>query len=182
MSRIGKMPIVIPSGVEVKVDGNVVKVKGPKGQLEQEIPEEIRVVQEEENVVKIERPNDDKYFKSLHGLVRTLVANMVEGVTNGFSKTLEIHGVGYRAAKQGNKLVLNVGYSQPVEFEPLAGVEIETPAPNKIVVRGIDKQKVGQMAAMIRAVRKPEPYKGKGIRYENEYIRRKAGKAGKTGK
>lgn len=181
MSRIGKMPIVIPSGVEVKVDGNVVKVKGPKGQLEQEIPEEIRVVQEE-NVVKIERPNDDKYFKSLHGLVRTLVANMVEGVTNGFSKTLEIHGVGYRAAKQGNKLVLNVGYSQPVEFEPLAGVEIETPAPNKIVVRGIDKQKVGQMAAMIRAVRKPEPYKGKGIRYENEYIRRKAGKAGKTGK
>lgn len=174
------MPIVIPSGVEVKVDGTVVKVKGPKGQLEQAIPQEIRIVQEE-NVVKVERPNDDKYFKSLHGLVRTLVANMVEGVTKGYTKTLEIHGVGYRAAKQGNKLVLNLGYSHPVEFEPIPGIEIDTPAPNKIVVQGIDKQKVGQMAAMIRAARKPEPYKGKGIRYENEYVRRKAGKAGKTG-
>lgn len=180
MSRIGRMPIVIPSGVEVKVDGTVVKVKGPKGQLEQAIPQEIRIVQEE-NVVKVERPNDDKYFKSLHGLVRTLVANMVEGVTKGYTKTLEIHGVGYRAAKQGNKLVLNLGYSHPVEFEPIPGIEIDTPAPNKIVVQGIDKQKVGQMAAMIRAARKPEPYKGKGIRYENEYVRRKAGKAGKTG-
>jgi len=180
LSRIGRMPIIIPSGVEVKIDGTTVKVKGPKGQLQQEMPREIRLVQEK-GAVKVERPSDDKYFKSLHGLVRSLVANMVEGVTKGYAKTLEIQGVGYRAAKQGKKLVLNVGYAHPIEIEPFAGIEIETPAQNKIIIRGIDKQKVGQMAAIIRAARKPEPYKGKGIRYENEYVRRKAGKAGKTG-
>lgn len=181
MSRIGKKPITLPSGVGVEVDGAIVKVKGPKGELSWELPQETMVRQEAGQVL-VERPNDTKYCKSLHGLVRTLIANMVEGVSNGFAKTLEIQGVGYRAAKQGKKLVLNVGYSQPVEIEPFSGIEIEVPASNKIIVQGIDKQKVGQMAAMIRSVRKPEPYKGKGIRYENEYVRRKAGKAGKAGK
>ncbi|NLW08813.1 MAG: 50S ribosomal protein L6 [Firmicutes bacterium] len=181
MSRIGKKPIPLPSGVSVEIDGALVKVKGPKGELSQEIPGETRVRQETGQII-VERSDDSKRSKSLHGLVRTLVANMVEGVSNGFTKTLEIHGVGYRATMQGNKLVLNVGYSQPVEIDPFTGVEITVPAPNKIVVQGIDKQKVGEMAAIIRRVRKPEPYKGKGIRYENEYVRRKAGKAGKAGK
>ncbi len=181
MSRIGKKPIPLPSGVSVEIDGALVKVKGPKGELSQEIPGETRVRQETGQII-VERSDDSKRSKSLHGLVRTLVANMVEGVSNGFTKTLEIHGVGYRATMQGNKLVLNVGYSQPVEIDPFPGVEITVPAPNKIVVQGIDKQKVGEMAAIIRRVRKPEPYKGKGIRYENEYVRRKAGKAGKAGK
>ncbi|HBK68806.1 MAG TPA: 50S ribosomal protein L6, partial [Firmicutes bacterium] len=135
-------------------------VKGPKGELQQEIPEGIKVVQEEKTI-KIERPNEEKYYKSLHGLTRSLVANMVEGVTTGFSKTLEINGVGYRAAKQGNKLVLTIGYSHPVEFDAIPGIEIEVPAPNKIVVKGIDKQQVGQIAAEIRSAREPEPYKGK---------------------
>lgn len=165
----------------MEIDGALVKVKGPKGELSQEIPGETRVRQETGQII-VERSDDSKRSKSLHGLVRTLVANMVEGVSNGFTKTLEIHGVGYRATMQGNKLVLNVGYSQPVEIDPFTGVEITVPAPNKIVVQGIDKQKVGEMAAIIRRVRKPEPYKGKGIRYENEYVRRKAGKAGKAGK
>lgn len=181
LSRIGKKPIPLPAGVNLKIDGTLVKVKGPKGELSQEIPVETKVRQEKEQVI-VERSNDTKHCKSMHGLVRTLVANMVEGVNTGFTKTLEIHGVGYRAAMQGKKLVLNVGYSQPVEIEPFSGIEIEVPAPNKIIVQGIDKQKVGEMAAMIRGVRKPEPYKGKGIRYENEYVRRKAGKAGKAGK
>jgi len=181
LSRIGKKPIPLPSGVSVEIDGALVKVKGPKGELSQEIPGETRVRQETGQII-VERSDDSKRSKSLHGLVRTLVANMVEGVSNGFTKTLEIHGVGYRATMQGNKLVLNVGYSQPVEIDPFTGVEITVPAPNKIVVQGIDKQKVGEMAAIIRRVRKPEPYKGKGIRYENEYVRRKAGKAGKAGK
>ena len=181
MSRIGLQPITIPTGVELKIDGNTVRVKGPKGELQQEIPEGIKVVQEEKTI-KIERPNEEKYYKSLHGLTRSLVANMVEGVTNGFSKTLEINGVGYRAAKQGNKLVLTIGYSHPVEFDAIPGIEIEVPAPNKIVVKGIDKQQVGQIAAEIRSAREPEPYKGKGIKYETEVIRRKAGKAGKVGK
>ena len=165
----------------MEIDGALVKVKGPKGELSQEIPGETRVRQETGQII-VERSDDSKRSKSLHGLVRTLVANMVEGVSNGFTKTLEIHGVGYRATMQGNKLVLTVGYSQPVEIDPFTGVEITVPAPNKIVVQGIDKQKVGEMAAIIRRVRKPEPYKGKGIRYENEYVRRKAGKAGKAGK
>ncbi|HBG16240.1 MAG TPA: 50S ribosomal protein L6 [Firmicutes bacterium] len=181
MSRIGLQPITIPTGVELKIDGNTVRVKGPKGELQQEIPEGIKVVQDEKTI-KIERPNEEKYYKSLHGLTRSLVANMVEGVTTGFSKTLEINGVGYRAAKQGNKLVLTIGYSHPVEFDAIPGIEIEVPAPNKIVVKGIDKQQVGQIAAEIRSAREPEPYKGKGIKYETEVIRRKAGKAGKVGK
>lgn len=181
LSRIGKKPIPLPSGVSVEIDGTLVKVKGPKGELSQEIPAETRVRQETGQVI-VERSDDSKRSKSLHGLVRSLIANMVEGVSNGFTKTLEIQGVGYRATKQGNKLVLSVGYSHPVEVEPFPGINIEVPAPNKIVVQGIDKQKVGEMAAVIRGIRKPEPYKGKGIRYENEFVRRKAGKAGKAGK
>ncbi|NLW55338.1 MAG: 50S ribosomal protein L6 [Firmicutes bacterium] len=180
MSRVGFKPIELPAGVELKVDGNTVTVKGPKGQLEQEIPEGIRLVQDQ-NTITVERPNEEKYYKSLHGLTRSLVANMVEGVTKGFSKTLEINGVGYRAVKQGNKLVLSLGYSHPVEFEERPGIELEVPSPNRVIVKGIDKQRVGQMAAEIRSARKPEPYKGKGIKYENEIIRRKAGKAGKAG-
>ncbi len=180
MSRVGLKPIVLPAGVELKVEGNTVSVKGPKGQLQQEIPEGIRLVQEA-NTIKVERPNEEKYYKALHGLTRSLVANMVEGVTKGFSKTLEINGVGYRAAKQGKKLVLTIGYSHPVEFEEPPGIEFEVPGPNRVVVKGIDKQQVGQIAAEIRSTRKPEPYKGKGIKYENEVIRRKAGKAGKAG-
>lgn len=181
MSRIGKKPIPVPAGVEFKVDGNTASVSGPKGQLVQEIPAGIKVVLENGTVI-VERPNDEKKFRALHGLTRSLVANMVEGVSNGYAKALEINGVGYRAAKQGNKLVLTVGYSHPVEIEPFSGIEFEVPTPNKVIVKGIDKQKVGQMAAIIRGVREPEPYKGKGIRYENEYVRRKAGKAGKAGK
>jgi large subunit ribosomal protein L6 len=181
VSRIGLKPINVPAGVELKVDGSRIRAKGPKGELSQEIPEGVRVVQDG-TVIKVERASDDRYHKALHGLTRSLVANMVEGVTDGFAKTLEINGVGYRAAKQGNKLVLNVGYSNPVEFEAIPGIEIEVPAPNRIIVKGADKQRVGQIAAEIRGVRPPEPYKGKGIKYANEIIRRKAGKAGKAGK
>ncbi|HHU52148.1 MAG TPA: 50S ribosomal protein L6 [Firmicutes bacterium] len=181
MSRIGKKPIPVPAGVELKVEGNTALVSGPKGKLSQEIPAGIEVVLEDGAIV-VKRPNDEKKFRALHGLTRSLLANMVEGVSTGYSKTLEVNGVGYRAAKQGNKLVLTVGYSHPVEIEPFPGIEFEVPAPNKIIVKGIDKQKVGQMAAEVRGVRKPEPYKGKGIRYENEYVRKKAGKTGKAGK
>ncbi|HHW11558.1 MAG TPA: 50S ribosomal protein L6 [Firmicutes bacterium] len=181
MSRIGLKPINIPTGVELKIDGNVVRVKGPKGELTQEIPAGIKVVQDGA-VVKVERPNDDGHYRAMHGLTRSLIANMVEGVTKGFQKTLEINGVGYRATLQGKKLVLSIGYSHPVEFEAQPGIEIEVQAPNRIIVKGADKQKVGQMAAEIRDVRPPEPYKGKGIKYANETIRRKAGKAGKAGK
>ena len=181
MSRIGYKPINVPAGVELKIDGNLLRVKGPKGELSQEIPEGIQVVQDG-TVIKVERANDDRNHKALHGLARSLIANMVEGVTNGFAKTLEINGVGYRAAKQGNKLVLTVGYSHPVEFEAISGIEFEVPAANRIIVKGVDKQQVGQIAAEIRRVRPPEPYKGKGIKYPNETIRRKAGKAGKAGK
>ena len=173
--------IAIPQGVQVALEGNVVTVKGAKGELSQVVHPDMKVVLEE-NTVKVERPSDEKEHRSLHGLTRTLIANMVEGVTKGFSKSLDISGVGYRAAKQGKNLVLTIGYSHPVEIQPLNGIEFEVPAPTKITVKGIDKQAVGQMAAEIRAVREPEPYKGKGIRYENEVIRRKAGKAGKAGK
>ncbi len=177
MSRIGKKPISLPAGVEVSIDGNTVNVKGPKGVLTQEIPEDISVViQEKELLVK--RPSDIKKHRALHGLSRALVANMVEGVTKGFEKRLEMVGVGYRAQMQGNKLVISAGYSHPVEVEAPEGIEFEVPAVNKIVVKGIDKQLVGNTAAHIRAIRKPEPYKGKGIKYENERIRRKAGKTG----
>ncbi|HHT05478.1 MAG TPA: 50S ribosomal protein L6 [Hydrogenispora sp.] len=181
MSRIGLKPINIPTGVELKVDGNVVRVKGPKGELTQEIPAGIKIVQDGA-VLTVERPNDEGHYRAMHGLTRSLIANMVEGVTKGFEKTLEINGVGYRAALQGKKLVLTIGYSHPVEFDARPGIEIEVPAPNRIIVKGADKQKVGQMAAEIRDVRPPEPYKGKGIKYANETIRRKAGKAGKAGK
>lgn len=179
MSRIGLKPITIPAGVEVKIsDNNYIVVKGPKGQLEQQLHRDMKI-NIENNEITVVRPTENKKHKSLHGLTRTLIANMIEGVTKGYSKTLEIVGVGYRAQKQGNKLVLNLGFSHPVEMEAPEGIEIEVPANNKIVVKGIDKQKVGNYAAVIRDLRKPEPYKGKGIRYEGEIIRRKEGKTGK---
>lgn len=177
MSRIGKKPISLPKGVEVKRDGNTVSVKGPKGALTQDIPEEITFVQEDEQLL-VKRPSDDKKHRALHGLSRALIANMVEGVTNGYEKKLELVGVGYRAQLQGKKLVISIGFSHPVEVDPPEGIEFEVPAVTKITVKGIDKQLVGNTAAHIRAIRKPEPYKGKGIKYENEVIRRKAGKAG----
>ncbi len=176
MSRIGKLPIEIPPGVEVTQAGAEVTVKGPKGTLCKVLPGEIKI-QIEENQVVVTRP-EDKRYKSLHGLTRTLVANMIEGVTKGFQKNLEIVGVGYRAALQGNKLVLQLGYSHPVEFIPPAGIEIEVPSATKISIKGIDKEQVGALAASIRAQKVPEPYKGKGVRYEGEYVRRKVGKAG----
>ncbi|MBC7075427.1 MAG: 50S ribosomal protein L6 [Syntrophomonadaceae bacterium] len=177
MSRIGKKPISLPAGVEIKIDGNRITVKGPKGDLTQDIPEQISIVHEE-NEIRVMRSSDSKKHRALHGLTRALVANMVEGVTKGFEKRLELVGVGYRAQLQGKKLVISAGYSHPVEVEPPDGIEFEVPAVTKIVVKGIDKQLVGNTAAHIRAIRKPEPYKGKGIKYENEVIRRKAGKAG----
>lgn len=177
MSRIGKMPIEIPGGVTVKIDGNSLNVKGPKGQLERELHPEM-IIAIEDNKIVVTRPSDNKNHRALHGLTRTLINNMVQGVTQGFEKKLELVGVGYRAAKQGNKLVLNVGYSHPVEMDPGKDLSVEVPAPNKITVMGIDKEKVGAFAANVRAVREPEPYKGKGIKYEGEWIRRKAGKAG----
>lgn len=161
------------------IDGTVVTVKGPKGELTKKFHPNMTIVQEEGAIV-VKRNSEDKFDKALHGLTRSLIANMIEGVTNGYTKALEIHGVGYRAAKQGNKLVLNMGYSHPVEMEPAPGIEIEVPAPTRIIVKGIDKQLVGETAAKIRAVRPPEPYLGKGIRYEGEVIRRKAGKAGRV--
>ncbi len=181
MSRIGKMPVPLPQGVDVAMDGNVLTVKGPKGELTQRLPEAITIRQEDRKLV-VERPSDDKQHRSLHGLTRSLVNNMVVGVTEGFTKALEIVGVGYRASKAGSKLVVGVGYSHPVEIEPPKGLEVEVPAPTKIVIRGADKQAVGELAAKIRGLRLPEPYKGKGIRYEGEKVRRKAGKAGKAGK
>ncbi|MGI6492778.1 MAG: 50S ribosomal protein L6 [Peptococcaceae bacterium] len=180
MSRIGKQPIPVPAGVEVKIDGNLVQVKGPKGQLEKQMHQDM-IIKYEDGQLLVQRPSDNKLHRSLHGLTRTLLNNMVVGVTTGFNKNLELVGVGYRASKQGNKLVLAVGYSHTVEIEPEPGVEIEVPAPNKISVKGLDKERVGALAAVIRAVRKTEPYKGKGIRYEGEVIRRKAGKAGAKG-
>lgn len=177
MSRIGKQPIPVPSGVTVTVDGDTVKVKGPKGELTQAIRPEVTVAVEDGQVV-VTRVNDSKANRALHGLTRSLVANMVEGVTDGFRKTLEMVGVGYRAEKKGKTLVINAGYSHPVQYPEPEGLTLSTPAPTQIVVEGIDKQQVGQVAAEIRAVRPPEPYKGKGIRYQGEYVRRKAGKAG----
>lgn len=177
MSRIGKKPISIPSGVDVKIEGNVVTVKGPKGTLTKEMHPLINIAMEENEIV-VTRPNDEPQSRSLHGLTRTLIANMIEGVTNGFSKTLEMVGVGYRAALQGNKLVLTVGKSHPVELVPFEGIEIEVPAQNRIIVKGMDKELVGDFAAEIRKERPPEPYKGKGIKYADEVVRRKAGKTG----
>lgn len=181
MSRIGRKPIVIPQGVQIEVNGNNVRVKGPKGELNQNVHPEMKLVLDG-SVLHVERPSDEKKHRSLHGLTRTLVSNMVDGVTKGFSKALDINGVGYRATKQGSNLQLTIGYSHPVEIKPFEQIEFEVPVPTKIIVKGIDKQAVGQMAAQIRSIREPEPYKGKGIKYENEVIRRKAGKAGKAGK
>lgn len=177
MSRIGRMPIDVPQGVDVSFDGNVVTVKGPNGQLTRELHKDM-IIELENNQIVVKRPTEEKFHKSLHGLTRTLVSNMVEGVTKGFSKSLDLVGVGYRAAKQGNKLVLTVGYSHPVEIEPKPGIEIDVPVATKIIVKGADKEAVGALAANIRKVREPEPYKGKGIKYEAERIRRKVGKAG----
>ncbi|GAB6273452.1 MAG: 50S ribosomal protein L6 [Peptococcaceae bacterium] len=181
MSRIGKQPIALSSGVEVQIEGNTVRVKGPKGQLERQLNHELTLRREDGQII-VSRPSDEKKHKALHGLTRTLLANMVTGVTQGFEKTLELFGVGYRATKQGNKLVLTVGYSHPVEIIPPEGLTIEVPQLTKIIVKGCDKEKVGALAAKIRAVREPEPYKGKGIRYEGERVRRKVGKAGGKGK
>lgn len=181
MSRIGRLPVQIPDGVTVSIQGNVVTVKGQKGELTQEFHPNI-TIEEHDGKIVVKRHSDENFDKALHGLTRKLIANMVEGVTKGYSKALEIQGVGYRASKQGKKLVLNMGFSHPVEIEPAPGIEIEVPAPNKIIVKGIDKQLVGETAAKIRAVRPPEPYLGKGIRYEGEVVRRKAGKTGGGGK
>lgn len=178
MSRIGKQPIPVPSGVEVKIDGNTVTVKGPKGELSQSFSE-ILTVSLEDGVLSVARPDDSREARSLHGLTRTLLANMVTGVSDGYAKNLEIVGVGYRAVMKGSDLELALGFSHPVLIKPEPGITFEVPAPNKITVRGIDKQRVGQVAADIRKWRKPEPYKGKGVRYEGEYVRRKLGKAAK---
>ncbi|WP_062107637.1 50S ribosomal protein L6 [Bacillus niameyensis] len=178
MSRIGKKPIEIPAGVTVAMDGHTVTVKGPKGELTNTFNSDM-AINIEENVILVTRPSDSKEHRSLHGTTRSLIANMVEGVSKGFEKSLELVGVGYRAQKQGNKLVLNVGYSHPVEFEPEDGTEIEVPSNTKIIVKGFNKENVGALASNIRAVRPPEPYKGKGIRYEGEMVRRKEGKTGK---
>ena len=179
MSRIGRKPIVIPAGVEVKVDGQTITVTGPKGTLTQKVHNGIGL-ELDGNVLTVTRPNDDREYRSLHGLTRTLINNMVVGVTEGFKKELEISGVGYRAAKQGNELVLNLGYSNPVKVLDTDLCKTESPNPASIIVTGIDKQAVGQFAAEIRAIRPPEPYKGKGIHYVGEYIIRKEGKAGKA--
>ena len=178
MSRIGRAPITVPAGVEVKVDGQHVSVKGPKGALEMNVAPTMKV-EVEAGVVHVTRPNDDKMNRSLHGLTRTLINNMVVGVSEGFSKTLEVNGVGYRASKEGKNLVLNVGYSHQVIMPETEDIQIDVPNPNQIIVKGIDKQKVGQFAAEVREKRPPEPYKGKGIKYDYEVIRRKEGKAGK---
>ena len=181
MSRVGKKIIDIPSDVTVTFDGQTATVKGPKGELSRDLHPDMNITVEG-NTITVARPSDNKAHRSLHGLTRALVANMVTGVSEGFTKTLEINGVGYRAAKQGNKLALTLGFSHPVEMEAPAGITIDVPAPNKIVVSGADKEVVGAVAADIRKWRKPEPYKGKGIRYEGEVVRRKAGKAGAKGK
>lgn len=178
MSRIGRKPIAIPTGVEISVKDNEVTVKGPKGTLTRTIHPEM-TVKVEGNEILVERPSDDRKHRALHGTTRSLIANMVVGVSEGFSKKLELVGVGYRAQMRGNKLVLNVGYSHPVEVEAEEGIKIEVPAATQVVVSGIDKERVGAVAANIRAFRVPEPYKGKGIKYSDEHIRRKEGKTGK---
>ena len=177
MSRIGRAPIVLPAGVEVKVDGQHVTVKGPKGELSMNASPSIKV-EVSEGVVHVSRPDDTKENRSLHGLTRSLVHNMVIGVSEGFKKTLEVNGVGYRAAKEGKNLVLNIGYSHQVIVPETEDIQIEVPGPNQIVIKGIDKQKVGQFAAEVRGKRPPEPYKGKGIKYDYEVVRRKEGKTG----
>lgn len=181
MSRIGKMPITIPAGVDVAIDGNLVTVKGPKDTLSCNIHPNMKV-EKDGNIITVTRPNDDKENRSLHGLSRTLIANMVHGVTESYKKELDINGVGYRAELKGKELVLKVGYSHDVVVKAPEGITIEVPAPNKIIISGADKQAVGQFAANVREKRPPEPYKGKGIKYADEHIRHKEGKAGKGGK
>ena len=182
MSRIGRLPIPVPSSVQLEFgEENFVRVKGPKGQLERKLPAAMLLEHEGENIT-VKRPSDHREHRALHGLTRSLLSNMVVGVTDGFRKDLEIVGVGYRAAKDGNVLVLQVGFSHPVRMDPPAGINYAVEGTNRVSVQGIDKELVGEMAAQIRRIRKPEPYKGKGIRYAGEQVRRKAGKAGKSGK
>lgn len=178
MSRIGNKPITVPAGVEVTLDGLHITVKGPKGTLERDIHKDINV-SIDGNVITVTRPNDEPANRSLHGLTRTLISNMIEGVVNEYKRELEINGVGYRAQKKGNKLVMNLGYSHPVEMDPPEGITFEVPAPNQIIIKGINKEVVGQTAAVVRSKRPPEVYRGKGIKYVEEHIRRKEGKAGK---
>jgi large subunit ribosomal protein L6 len=180
MSRIGRLPIAVPSGVDVTIDGRQLTIKGPKGSLSRELHPDMTVVREDGSIV-VSRPTEQKQHKQLHGLTRTLVNNMVVGVTTGYRKPLEITGVGYRASLVGKKLQLNLGYSHPIEIDPPAGISFELENPTRLTVVGIDKELVGQIAARVRSTRKPEPYKGKGVRYAGERIRRKAGKAGKIG-
>jgi len=178
MSRIGKKPIVIPTGVDVTLDGSNVSVTGPKGALVRRFHPDMLISMDNGQVL-VERPSDEKLHRSLHGTTRSVLANMVEGVSTGFVKTLDLVGVGYRAAKSGDKITMSLGFSHPVVLENENGIEVEVPSPTKLIIRGIDKEVVGAYAARVRAIRKPEPYKGKGIRYENEHVRRKVGKTGK---
>lgn len=178
MSRIGRKPITVPSGVEVDIQGNKITVKGPKGTLSNDIHSDISVSMDN-NEIQVTRPSDHRTHRALHGTTRSIISNMVEGVSTGFTRQLDLVGVGYRAAKKGNNVVLNVGYSHPVEMAPEDGIELDVPTQTQILVKGIDKQRVGAMAAKIRSVREPEPYKGKGIRYSDERVRRKEGKTGK---
>ena len=178
MSRIGNKPIEVPQGVEVKIDGNHITVKGPKGTLEKDLHKNMEVVLEG-NTITVKRPNDEPFNRSLHGLTRTLIHNMIEGVLNEYKRELEINGVGYRAQKKGNQLVMNLGYSHPVEMDPPEGITFDLPDANHMIVRGIDTELVGQTAAVVRTKRPPEVYRGKGIKYAEEHIRRKEGKAGK---
>ncbi len=180
MSRIGRRPVTVPSSVEISQDNGVVTVKGPKGELSQSVPSTI-TIDLHDGVLEVQRANDEADVRALHGLIRSLVANMVTGVTDGFTKTLDIVGVGYRAQKTGNNLTLALGFSHPVEVTPPAGIEFTVESPTRVIVGGIDKQLVGETAARIRRLRKPEPYKGKGVRYSDEVVRRKAGKAGRAG-
>jgi large subunit ribosomal protein L6 len=180
MSRIGRLPVPVPAGVDIAIDGRRLTVKGPKGELSRELHPDMLVAREDDSIV-VTRPTEQKHHKQLHGLTRTLVNNMVTGVTTGYRKGLEITGVGYRATLVGNKLQLSLGYSHPVEIDPPAGIAFELENPTRLAVVGIDKELVGQVAASVRATRKPEPYKGKGVRYAGERVRRKAGKAGKIG-
>ncbi|PXY17170.1 50S ribosomal protein L6 [Prauserella sp. PE36] len=179
MSRIGKLPITVPSGVEVTIDGQHVKVKGPKGTLEHTVPEPITVERDEDGVLSVKRPDDERESRALHGLTRTLVNNLVVGVTDGYEKKMEIHGVGYRVQAKGSDLEFALGYSHPVLIKAPEGITFKVESPTRFSVSGIDKQKVGQTAAVIRKLRRPDPYKGKGLRYEGERIRRKVGKTGK---
>lgn len=178
MSRIGRKPISVPEGVDIKIDGQQITVKGPKGTLSRSFHKDMNV-KVSDNEVVVERPSDAKNHRALHGTTRSIVSNMVEGVTNGFTKELELVGVGYRAQKKGNNLTLTVGYSHPVDIEPEEGIEFEVPSQTAVIVKGIDKERVGAVAARVRSVRKPEPYKGKGIKYKDERIIRKEGKTGK---